>query len=155
MEMGMYHRMSPQRLHPYFAECAWRENHRCDTPMQKPDEALGRVARLDACRLFKYQNHLSRQAGPRRIALRPVGELKAIHVAGLAALLDLGKAFEQARNGVASWRRRHRTAVERDDLQVHAAGSTVTGVHDERRRVAASRASCSGPLTFASERLPA
>jgi hypothetical protein len=52
MEIGTYHRMSPQPLHPYFVECAWRENHRRDTPMQKLHDALGRVARLDACRLF-------------------------------------------------------------------------------------------------------
>jgi hypothetical protein len=94
MEIGTYHRMSPQRLHLYFAECGWRENHRRDTPMEKLHDVLDRVGRLGPCALFKkYQNHLSEQTGPRRIELRAAGTLRQSDLAGLAALLELEKSF--------------------------------------------------------------
>ncbi|MCT7346501.1 IS1595 family transposase [Burkholderia pseudomallei] len=95
MEIGTYHRMSPRRLHLYFAECGWRENHRRDTPMEKLNDALSRIGRLGPCSLFKkYQNHLSDQPGPRQIALRAAGTLKPTDLAGLTALLELDKSFE-------------------------------------------------------------
>lgn len=95
MEIGTYHRMSLQRLHLYFAECGWRENHRRDTPMQKLHDVLSRIAQLGPCSLFKkYQNHQSKQAESRQISLRSVGKLESADLAGLTSLLELTKSFE-------------------------------------------------------------
>lgn len=88
MEIGTYHRMGPHRLHLYFAECGWRENHRRDTPMQKLHDVFTRVGKLGPCKTFKkYQNHISQQVRHKRPILRAVGSLKHSDLWSLGTLL--------------------------------------------------------------------
>lgn len=97
MEIGTYHRMSPQTLHLFFAECAWRENMRRISPTEKLTKAMSFLAKLGVCTPFKKygdRHAASERAAAKRAARkRPKTKLQRMPDTGKGRLTSLASSL--------------------------------------------------------------
>lgn len=97
MEKGTHHKMTARTLQLFFADCAWREDHRRQPPAQRFASALQMVARASICRRFKKYGYeqVDRPNRKRTIHLRlqeRVNEPDLRTVSGIAGLLTPAQA---------------------------------------------------------------
>jgi transposase-like protein len=93
MEKGTYHRMNARTIERFFAECAWREEHRRTHPAERLFGFIKCMIRAGARReLKKYgTSQLAREYQPRRIQLTamPLPEAASIdRLCGISLLTE-------------------------------------------------------------------
>jgi transposase-like protein len=93
MEWGVYHRMSPQRVEWFFAETAWREEHRRTHPAQRLLSFMQAMMQAPACRELRNYgtSQPDRKSAPRRVKLEA---MKAPSLKGMDRLCGMGLLSE-------------------------------------------------------------
>lgn len=92
MEKGTHHKMTARTLHLFFADCAWRENHRRTPPAERFAEAMKTITGAGICRAYKKYGYdpLKSVAKTHAIRLSSVRRVDAADlkkVSGIAGLL--------------------------------------------------------------------